>query len=1421
MSPTPVEAAPTGAGQLVSMATAATQQQGAGRISLAVLIDYIVQRTYHDLTVLSELLPRKSDIERKVEIVQLAHKTRQLFIRLLALVKWANSAAKVYRCSDIMMFLDQQAMLFTDTADMLAQIAREKLVNARLPNFSLPLAVDVLTTGTFPRLPACIRDRIVPPDPITETEKQSTLQSLDNIIQYRLVTSSLPPQMRNLTIEDGRVTFHVEHEFEVSLTLMGDGPVVPWRLLEIDILVQNKETGDGKALVHPLQIHYIHQLLQSRMIDNSQPLHDLYNCLHSFCQSLQLEVLNFQADKLMQERLGASIRIAEYTPGRCLSVTYWRKGLKNYTVSDYSLSVQVDAHDSNKPLQVVHKPVIRDSTLAEQAVKSEHLSIEKLLIHTIHVRAKGKLEDISSTMEKFTTGKSVISGTPAVLFVPLLSPCIASEQLHVSVDFLTGRVLTSIPLWEPVHQTVKDIENALNGEKADLERLLTEVRFELMLSRIDRTVQHQFVECHTELPLVGWEQSPLQALSKHRMYLCLTKYSNCYVVVEFNESEEDRRIIVPTYYMMTAKVAAYEGAPPDTPTPYLRVTSLIQFDTYAITHGPFTQAAVPEQEKKNGGYSGKRKLSGTDSASKKLRAESWYHIPELAHAVAMCEERIPFWVLSEELSGRGEAHQGIEVDPFGTGLVLKMITMPGVTVNKGARNLQKKLINCAFRVQGGKPTRLWVVEFVLVRGPLLTICEKEQTPRQHIYFQYDFVENEKISEVVDAFIEHWKLMVHLYVAVVDFADYMLDVQSSLCSIVEVYSYNYKKLVLNYGPMFSNQVVLEWSVQEKQFKLTFCMARHESPYTNCHSIVSAQLQCEFNQHRSIPQLVQVLHETYYPLVAVAKLPTNPTLAGSTNLSRAVQNFSVIVQSSTHIKIAFRSTYCLDVHCRSGGLVAVRDGAYSLFDKSKAIEGFNPTQGLKTLLNMYVDDSSSRSRSMTEDDNPPSPMEPVDSFLAQQQPGVGSPAQRGDGLRFHHPMTPPSNPHTPASPHTSVLHQGYPSPGSGFPLSSPPTVAPSPSLQMPTPSPGGLLSSSPSPALHAPSPGQVYAPVPHMHSPAFMQPSDNTASPSRKKGNVPGAESGSPFPSNLPMQSPGTRWPASPSMPGPSPASRLPVAMSPGGHPALHSPSSVEAVRGAVAGLRNYVLTRNEDNLMALPTTEPGVLMMKVETLTCRVALHPATLQMLQLKLSPLPELQDQWSVEELQVLETAFECKVACTPYKPNAILAFSRLLAVPMRILKDCVKLMHLELRPDRCHKWSVQWCWTIPPSAPHIAPAGTAAIITTKNKILFYLHLTRVGMALPVNVEPQTIVVPIVYETQANQTLLADPRGLQMPPVTANSIISTMLKRFAEFHNNQMGECSIFPAVQDLLTNLVIPTPGATAGPPNAGGMGMPITSM
>lgn len=103
--------------------------------------------------------------------------------------------------------------------------------------------------------------------------------------------------------------------------------------------------------------------------------------------------------------------------------------------------------------------------------------------------------------------------------------------------------------------------------------------------------------------------------------------------------------------------------------------------------------------------------------------------------------------------------------------------------------------------------------------------------------------------------------------------------------------------------------------------------------------------------SISVLSQVLFDTQAPLNAINKLPTVPMLGLTQRTNTAYQCFSILPQSPTHIRLAFRNMYCIDIYCRSRGVVAIRDGAYSLFDNSKIVEGFYPAPGLKVTISVF--------------------------------------------------------------------------------------------------------------------------------------------------------------------------------------------------------------------------------------------------------------------------------------------------------------------------------------------------------------------------------------------------------------------------------------------------------------------------------------
>ena len=73
-------------------------------------------------------------------------------------------------------------------------------------------------------------------------------------------------------------------------------------------------------------------------------------------------------------------------------------------------------------------------------------------------------------------------------------------------------------------------------------------------------------------------------------------------------------------------------------------------------------------------------------------------------------------------------------------------------------------------------------------------------------------------------------------------------------------------------------------------------------------------------------------------------------------------------------------------------------------------------------------------------------------------------------------------------------------------------------------------------------------------------------------------------------------------------------------------------------------------------------------------------------------------------------------------------------------------------------------------------------------------------NAEPQSVIIPLLYDITANtiQPVEARPPAPHTQTPAQMAIVS-MLRRFAELHQNP-SECAIFPSVRELMTNLVIP---------------------
>uniref|UniRef100_A0A4W6DHG5 Mediator of RNA polymerase II transcription subunit 14 n=1 Tax=Lates calcarifer TaxID=8187 RepID=A0A4W6DHG5_LATCA len=1360
-------------------------------IRLSLLIEFLLQRTYHEITLLAEL---------KIEIVQFASRTRQLFVRLLALVKWASNAGKVEKCAMISSFLDQQTILFVDTADRLASLARDALVHARLPSFAIPFAIDVLTTGSYPRLPTCIRDKIIPPDPITKAEKQTTLNQLNQILRHRLVTTDLPPQLANLTVANGRVRFRVEGEFEATLTVMGDDPDIPWRLLKLEILVEDKETGDGRALVHSLQVNFIHELVQARLCADEKPLQDMYNCLHSFCLSLQLEVLHSQTLMLIRERWGDLVQEERYVPAKYLTLTVWNQqvlGRKTGTASVHKVTIKIDESDGSKPLQISHEPPLPacDSKLMERAMKIDHLSVEKLLIDSVHARSHQKLQELKAILKTSNpSDNSFIETALPTLVIPILEPCGRSECLHIFVDLHSGMFQ---PMLYGLDQSMlDDIEKTINDDMKRIISWLQQLKFWLGEQRCRQSVKHLPTVCTDVLHLSNSASHPVGSLSKHKLFIKLTRLPQYYIVVEMLEVPSSPTALQYKYSFLSVSQLEGEDGP--------MCAQLLQHFKPNLEH------LVQDTTTGKGARPGtKRKVVSGDPEPKKPKrsGEMCAFNKELAHLVAMCDTNMPFVGLRTELSNMEIPNQGVQVEGDGSSHAIRLLKIPpckGVG-EETRRALERSLLDCTFRLQG-RNNRTWVAELMLANCPLNSTHSKEQASTRHVYLTYENPLSEPVGgrKVVEMFLNDWNAISQLYQCVLNFARALPEMPSYL----------------------SLSVTIQWNSSSQRFHLALGTVGPNSGCSNCHNIILHQLQEMFNKSPNVMQLLQVLSDTQAPLNAINKLPTVPMLGLTQRTNTAYQCFSILPQSPTHIRLAFRNMYCIDIYCRSRGVVAIRDGAYSLFDNTKIVEGFYPAPGLKTFLNMFVDSNQdARRRSVNEDDNPPSPVgvDVMDSLMNQLQPQQQPQTMRMGAGGVYPPLTsPPPNYHA--------------------------NVTPSPSM-MPTQSPGNIhASGSPSGALRAPSP---FGPTPSPSSLGIAMGQTSFASPHGP------LDPSSPYA----MVSPSHRvqWQGSPQVSGPSPGARI-HGMSPG-NPSLHSPipdphspragTSSQVMPTSMPPPRKLpqrpwaasiptILTHNALHVLLLPSptpclvpglagsylcsplerflgsvimrrhlqriiqqelsivnsNEPGVIMFKTDVLKCRVALNPKNYQTLQLKVTP--ENTGPWSQEELQVLEKFFETRVAGPPFKYNTLNAFTKLLGAPTNILRDCVRIMKLELFPDQAAqlKWNVQFCLTIPPSAPPIAPPGTIAVVL-KSKMLFFLQLTQ---RIPVPQEPVSIIVPIVYDMATGLTQQADIPRQHSSSGAAALMVSNILKRFNELHPARQGECTIFASVHELMANLNLP---------------------
>ena len=154
---------------------------------------------------------------------------------------------------------------------------------------------------------------------------------------------------------------------------------------------------------------------------------------------------------------------------------------------------------------------------------------------------------------------------------------------------------------------------------------------------------------------------------------------------------------------------------------------------------------------------------------------------------------------------------------------IRLIDLPTVADVEPAamEQLRRALLSATITQQEDKQGSRWAVEYVFHGAPTRSQQRREQASRRLVHFWYPQPAGEAVTGVVDRLLADWRQMAELYALLVTYQQFVADDrQRGLSQITEISSFTYRALTLAYGPNRGSTVRVEYSSEEKKFRLSF-------------------------------------------------------------------------------------------------------------------------------------------------------------------------------------------------------------------------------------------------------------------------------------------------------------------------------------------------------------------------------------------------------------------------------------------------------------------------------------------------------------------------------------------------------------------------------------------------------------------------
>ncbi|KHN98498.1 Mediator of RNA polymerase II transcription subunit 14 [Metarhizium album ARSEF 1941] len=253
------------------------------------------------------------NLRKKGALTNFAQEWHGKWLKALVITEWSRKAHLVSKLIDLKFHIDQQRILYDAALDEMVNVKRD-LAFARMPSPDLKTALQVLSTGSAPWMPDL---GYIEPPHLTPEVQLKWVNELNTLLSLRLNLEDfdkIPYHFRNYEIGSGRVTFKVDGEFEVDLTIADEDFEKQFWFIDFRYAFKPAASSIPESLRNHLE-NCVNDVL------GKEGLHGCYQFLHELVLTTKINELKRQATQLSRTSWIGTLNVEPLN--RALSIQYW------------------------------------------------------------------------------------------------------------------------------------------------------------------------------------------------------------------------------------------------------------------------------------------------------------------------------------------------------------------------------------------------------------------------------------------------------------------------------------------------------------------------------------------------------------------------------------------------------------------------------------------------------------------------------------------------------------------------------------------------------------------------------------------------------------------------------------------------------------------------------------------------------------------------------------------------------------------------------------------------------------------------------------------------------------------------------------------------------------------------------------------